>query len=333
MKDKFISELGEKKLIKILLDKRDSSLDISDMNIKDSYHDDAALIKNSSEYTVVSTDMLIEHSHFPKEMTSYQRGQKVVTVNVSDILAMNAKPTSILISMGLPPTMTLSEYEDLTDGILSKCEHYGITLIGGDINENSELILCGTSIGIADKNVKLQTNIEEGNLIGVSGNLGSPAAALDLIYLNDISNENNYRIIESLLEPTLPIDTSEVLREYPEIATSITDITDGLAVELGHLSDKNPDIGFEIYYEKLPYDKTIEEVSKRNYKNLMEYLLHFGEEFELLLTLDEEEYARHSDQLDIHIIGRTNDSGKITLIKEGKEENISVRGYEHLKDD
>jgi len=93
MKDKLISELGEKKLIQILLEKRDSMVDDADKKVKDSYHDDAALINNSSKYTVISTDMLIQHSHFPKTMTPYQMGEKIVTVNVSDILAMNATPT------------------------------------------------------------------------------------------------------------------------------------------------------------------------------------------------------------------------------------------------
>lgn len=335
MKNKVISEVGEKELIRILLDKRDKKLDFVDEKIIQSYHDDAALIKNSTEYTVVSTDMLIQHSHFPKQMTPYQMGQKVVTVNVSDIIAMNATPESILISVGLPPKMKLTEYYELIEGIIDKCEELNITLIGGDINQNTEIILCGTSIGKIDKNVRLQRDIDENNLIGVSGELGGPAAALDILSENiDIAEENRKKIINTLLEPQLPMKTSQILRKYPEITTSITDITDGLAVELGHLQDKNPNIGFEIYYDKIPYDKNIEEIARSNNKELIEYLLHFGEEFELLLTLNKEEYEKHKDELEnIHIIGKTNNSKKITLIKDNIEEIIPVKGYEHLKDD
>ncbi len=334
MKNKLISELGEKKLIKLLLEKRDSKLkNNTDNNIRLSYHDDAALINNSSTYTVISTDMLIQHSHFPKNMTAFQMGQKIVTVNVSDILAMNATATSILISMGLPPEMTLKEYEELTDGILDKCHEYNITLIGGDINQNTEIILSGTSIGRVDEEYKLQTGIKNNDLIAVTGELGTPAAALDIIRAN-INIPEKEDIIKSLLEPTLPLKESELLKKYPSLTTSITDITDGLAVELGHLQDKNTNLGFEIYYDKIPYNKTIEKVAKINNKKLTEYLFHFGEEFELLVTLDEEEYRKHLEELEnIHIIGKTNTSGKITLIKDDVEETIPVKGYEHLKDD
>lgn len=332
MKDKLISEVGEKELIRILLDKRDKNLKISDNTIKESYHDDAALIINSSNHTVISTDMLIQHTHFPKQMTTYQMGAKVVTVNVSDIIAMNAKPDSILVSMGLPPEMTIKEYKDLTDGILDKCNEYDITLIGGDINQNTEIILCGTSIGKIDNNVKLQTDINEGDLIGVTGELGGPAAALDLLYEKDIGDDTDI-IVNTLLYPTLPIKESKILRKYPNLTTSITDITDGLAVELGHLSDKNPKLGFQIEYNKLPYNKTIEKVANINDKDLLDYLLHFGEEFELLITLSENEYYKHENELNIHIIGKTNNSGKITLIKDDNENIIPIKGYEHLKDD
>ena len=93
--------------------------------------------------------------------------------------------------MGLPPELTVNEYEELTDGILDKCEEYDITLIGGDINQNTEIILCGTSIGKVNDEFKLQTDIKPDDLIAVTGELGGPAAALDLIYgNNDIPEED-----------------------------------------------------------------------------------------------------------------------------------------------
>jgi len=333
--NKLISEIGEKNLIKILLDKRDSKLKNVAKRVKHSYHDDAALIENSSKYTVISTDMLIQHSHFPKNMTYYQMGEKIVTVNVSDILAMNAKATSILISMGLPSEMTREEYDELTDGILDKCSEYNITLIGGDINQNTEIILNGTSIGKVNEEFKLQNDIDMDNLIAVTGQLGGPAAALDLIYGNDNTPEEEKKeILDTMYEPDLPMKQSEIFREYPSLITSITDITDGLAVELGHLHDKNKGLGFEIYFDKIPYNKNIEKVAKINNKELEDYLLHFGEEFELLVTLNKEEYYKYEEKLEnIHIIGKTNSSDKITLIKEDFEKIIPVKGYEHLKDD
>lgn len=333
MNNEKISQVGERKLIKHFLKKRDKLLDNTNSVVYKSYYDDAALEVNDGKYTVLSTDMLIEHTHFPKSMTYYQMGEKIVTVNVSDILATNAIGTSLLISMALPPSMTIEDFDKLTDGILHKCQEYHVKLIGGDINENDEIILSATAIGKIDEDVKLQTNIEVGDLIAVTGNLGTPAAALDLIN-NDMDIPQNVKdeIIDSILEPDLPIDTFKTLHENPQAITSMTDITDGLAIELDNIKDKNPDIGFELYYDRIPYNRYIEEIAKYNNKELEEYLFHFGEEFELLLTLNPTEYEKISSDLNLHIIGKSNDTHKITLVKDGMIKDLKIKGYEHLKE-
>lgn len=332
-----ISEIGERKLIRRLLEKRDKSLNSTNKEILESYHDDAAIQENREKYTVISTDMLIQHTHFPEQMTYFQMGEKVVTENVSDILAMNAAPESILISMALPETLEIEEYDELTDGILHKCKEYEITLIGGDLNQSDEIILTGTTTGQINKNIKLQSNIHEEDLIAITGQLGTPAAAFDLLTNNidiGLPVEDRREIINTMLEPDLPIKTSKFLIKHPEIVTSMTDITDGLAVELGHLQDKNKNIGFEIYKDRLPYNKNLEIIADKNNKQLNDYLLHFGEEFELLMTLNKENYEKYKDKLDdIHIIGKVNNSKQIVLIDDKSIEKIKIKGYEHLKDD
>ncbi len=102
-------------------------------------------------YLVACSDMLIQSTHFPEEMTPYQIGKKIVTVNVSDLAAMGAETIGIIVSMGLPKNMLLTDFDDLVDGILDSCEKYGMALIGGDTNESSELTLCGTCLGIVKK--------------------------------------------------------------------------------------------------------------------------------------------------------------------------------------
>ena len=102
-------------------------------------------------YLVTCSDMLMAYTHFPDEMSPYQIGQKVVTVNVSDLAAMGAGAIGILISMGLPRNMKLLEFDQIIDGILDACKKYNMSLIGGDTNESKELTLCGTCLGIVKK--------------------------------------------------------------------------------------------------------------------------------------------------------------------------------------
>ena len=326
-----ISELGEEKLIRVILDKRDSRLDDVDDLIYRSYSDDAALIINGLKYSVVTSDMLLEHAHFPRQMTHYQMGLKCVCANVSDVIAMNAMPVALILSMALPGSMSLDDFYLLVDGILDGCDRYGVRLIGGDINEGSEIILSATAIGEADCEVKLQDTVKENDLVAVTGNLGSPAAALDM--LDECCCIYEYSdIVDTLLEPENAFESYQSLRSYSSMITSMTDITDGLAKELANVMKKNTGIGFEIYENEIPYDKRLEELSKTCGRSLDYYLYHFGEEFELLLTVDEKLYHKYEDDLDLYVIGRVNNSGRIELVDGERRRVLSSIGYEHLKE-
>ncbi|HIH61758.1 MAG TPA: thiamine-monophosphate kinase, partial [Methanobacteriales archaeon] len=118
-----ISDLGEKKLIKRIIANIKSHL--RDFNIE-GLGDDAAIIDMGREYIVATADLLRQTSHFPEPMTHEQMGWKSVTVNVSDLAAMGAKPLGFLLSMGLPPHMKVEEFDELLKGILKACDHYKI---------------------------------------------------------------------------------------------------------------------------------------------------------------------------------------------------------------
>ena len=203
-----ITELGEKKLIKRLLSRsqnpRVKSLFLNKIPIK-SLSDDAALIDFGENYLVLCSDMLMRSSHFPVEMTYNQIGQKVVTVNVSDLAAMGAEALGIIISMGLPKTMLVEEFDELVEGILEACEKYGMALIGGDTNESSELTLNGTCIGTVKKeNVLMRSGARPGDVVAVTGCLGLAAAGFKILECNcqNELDENSIKIsVKHALEP------------------------------------------------------------------------------------------------------------------------------------
>ena len=275
-------------------------------------------------------------------MTHYQMGEKIVTVNVSDIMANNAICNSILISMALPSSMSMDEFDQLTDGILDKCREYDVKLIGGDINENSEIILSATAVGVVDDKLKLLSGAKKGDLIAVTGELGSPAAGLDLIYDDmDISCEVKEKLIKSILEPALPMDTFKLLNSYPDMISSGPDKLKAakenilkIKEKLTEVENRNYNMGFDLNYNDIPHDKYLGIIAEHNKKSILDYILHFGEEFELLLTLDSDKYNEYKEIFTdkLFIIGKCNDSGMITMTINDKKISITPKGYEHLKE-
>lgn len=333
-----VSDIGEKELIKRILKK--SSLNIAKNSFFDdkaikSLNDDAALISFGDNYLVATSDILFKSAHFPEEMTYKQMGKKVVTVNVSDLAAMGAEPLGIIIALGLPRDMNLDDFDDLIDGILDGCSLYKMMLIGGDTNESSSLTVSGTCLGIVSKeNVMMKDGADSGDVVAITGPLGLAAAGFELLFnpqIKDMDNKYSKIAIDHALNPEAR-SKEGVLLSKSGFVTSATDITDGLASEIGELINSNSKkIGITIYEELIPLNDAVIDVSLKAGKSPLDFILHYGEDFELLLTIKKDAFNKINSKIPLYKIGEVNYSGKMIIVrKNGTEEILSPRGYEHL---
>ena len=270
-----VSDIGEKQLIeRIILKSKTCSINntkdsnpLSDFNFKTSIGDDSALTNidiDDNSYLVSSSDMLIQSSHFPQDMTYFQMGYKSVVVNVSDLASMGADNIGFLLNIAIPRDTLLDDFDDLICGVIRACDDYNIPLIGGDTNQANEIILSGTAIGQVDKDKALmQYGFETGDLVCITGELGLAALGFELLNLKRLLAHNLFEMvdIEEKLEKAYEIDSSlcemaifkalkveacyaegHILRDYNTGNNRITakDITDGLASEFYEIlnSDK-----------------------------------------------------------------------------------------------
>ena len=332
-----ISDLGEKKLIKRLLARSQNpqvkSLFLNKISLE-SLSDDAALIDVGENFLVLCSDMLMQSTHFPEEMSYRQIGQKVVAVNVSDLAAMGSEAIGIIVSMGLPKSMLVEEFDELVEGILDACKKYHMALIGGDTNESNELILCGTCIGTVKKeNVLMKSGANPGDLIVVTGQLGLAASGFKVLeYKPDIDALVMDMFLKHALEPEAKLKEGILLSKSGYVS-SATDISDGLLSELGELIDANHDkVGMIIYQNDLPIPEEVFKLAEITGSNPFEMAMAYGEDFEIVFTVSPEVYENLKSEINIYKIGVVDSSGTIKMIdKHGKTNIITPRGYEHLK--
>lgn len=335
-----ISELGEKKLVKRLL-KRSHAITFNstffDKSTLKSLSDDAALLNFGKSYLVATTDLLTQSAHFPEEMSYQQIGKKVVTVNVSDLAAMGANSLAITVAMALPPHLALSNFDDIIEGMLQACKQYEMVLIGGDTNEADELTLCGTCLGtVAKDKVMLKSGAETGDVVAVTGPLGLAAAGFEVLFSDDLTINNlsfaaRDTVINKALEPEAQLEKGIKLSNS-HVVTSATDITDGLLSEIGELVDSSETgIGITFYEELLPIPPEVHLVAEKLDKDPLEMALIYGEDFELLITVQKEKFDELKDDVGLYRIGSVTDTGKIRMVnKEGETNTLTPRGYEHF---
>jgi thiamine-monophosphate kinase len=307
--------------------------------------DDAAVIDHFGKQTVVTTDLLVEGVHFDLMYTPLKHlGYKSVIVNLSDIYAMNATPTQIVISIAISSRFSVEAVDELYEGIYAACEKYGVDLVGGDTTSSQKgLIISITAIGevAPDKFVKRST-AQKGDLVCVSGDLGG--AYVGLLFLEREKKiflespgvqpdlEGEAYVVGRLLKPEARKDIIEFFEKETITPTSMMDISDGLSSELLHIC-KQSQLGCVLYEDKLPIAEATRQAAFKFELDPTACALSGGEDYELLFTIPQADYDKLVLNEQISVVGYMTEAeqGAHILTKGGSKHAITAQGWNHLK--
>jgi thiamine-monophosphate kinase len=337
-----LSELGEFGLI----DKLTSGFELSNPSSLLGVGDDAAVISISdNEVQLVSTDMLVEGVHFNLTyMPLKYLGYKAVAVNVSDICAMNGKAEQITVSLAVSNRFPLEALEELYEGIKLACENFKVDLVGGDTTSSySGLVLSITVIGRADKSkVTYRSGAKEMDLLVVSGDLGGAYMGLQVLEReNEVFKANpniqpdldgqDY-IIQRQLKPEARVDVINFLKELDVVPTSMIDVSDGLASEILHLC-KSSKVGCHVYDEKIPIDAATSLAAIDFSMDPVTCVLNGGEDYELLFTVDQQDYDKIKGNPHMTVIGHMThpNDGIYFIDKNGSAVTLRAQGWNHFE--
>lgn len=335
-----IGEIGEFGLIGRIQEK----VEIKNSTSLKGIGDDAAVIEAGSHVKVVTTDLLLEGVHFDLSYAPLPHlGFKAVAVNVSDVAAMNAIPKQITVSIALSNRFSVEAVEALYSGINAAASHFGVDVVGGDTTSSrSGLVISITAIGEAEKGqLTYRSGAKVNDIICVTGDLGGALVGLQILEREkqvflanpDMKPElDKYQIVTARqLRPEARMDIIHELREINVIPTSMIDVSDGLASELFHIC-KASEVGVTIYEDKLPIDKQTFDTAVELNMDPITCVLNGGEDYELLFTIDQQDFAKLEKHPDIHFIGHVTkaEEGKHLVTKSGTAVQLKAQGWNHF---
>lgn len=335
-----LSSLGEFGLIKHLT----QFIELKNESSLTGVGDDAAVIDYKGKQTVVSTDLLVEGVHFDLAYVPLKHlGYKAVSVNVSDIYAMNASPKQITVSLAISSRFSVEAMEELYAGMMLACHKHKVDIVGGDTTSSkSGLVISITALGEAKpEDLIYRSGAKDGDLLCVTGDLGAAYIGLQLlerekqIFLESPGVqpdlEGNDYIIERQLKPEARKDIPVLLEKLEIKPTSMIDVSDGLASEVLHLCTSSK-TGCNLYEDKLPIDPSAYNTMREFNLDPTVCALNGGEDYELLFTIDQSDFPKVKANPDITVIGHmTAEKDGVNLItKGGTSHQLTAQGWDAL---
>ncbi|HRW20358.1 MAG TPA: thiamine-phosphate kinase [Bacteroidales bacterium] len=338
-KEQTIASLGEFGLI----DHLTKGFAINNKSTIKAIGDDAAVLKSGNMLSLISTDLLLEGIHFNLMYVPLKHlGYKSVIVNISDIAAMNGVAEQITVSVAISNKISLKAIEEFYEGVLLACKKYNVDLVGGDTSTSlTGFAVSITAIGRINRDkVVYRSGAKNKDLLCVSGDLGAAYLGLQIlererkVYEVDPYTQPKLAgydyVLERQLKPEARFDIIEKLKNKGIVPTSMIDISDGLSSEALHLC-KESNVGCKIYEDRIPVNILSQRVCEELNLDPSLPALNGGEDYELLFTVDINDYDKIKEIDDISLIGYICDldQGADLIARNGVEVPLEAQGWNH----
>lgn len=305
--------------------------------------DSSVMSINEAQSVCNSSVIFLEGVHFDLTYTPFHHlGYKLVTAAVSDIYAMNVKPSQLHLDIAVPNKYSVQMLKNLYKGIDAACKDYNIQLSGGDITASHQiLVLAANATGYGEKDsIVKQSGAQEDHIICVTGDLGAAIAGLRILLREKSawkeSGQDHFQpdlgdyeyVVQRQLVPKARMDLMDGFSKAGVKPSSLTDITGGLVNDLQQIG-KRSDQGIEIYSPAVPISFEVRNVADEMQEDVDKYAFYGGEDYEMAFTIREEEVEKLKAEFDdFSVIGKMVEKEKQFIINTGEERTIKFDLFE-----
>ena len=251
--------------------------------------DDAAIVEpERNRLEALTVDALVEGIHFDRAFTPPEAiGHRALAVNLSDLAAMGAAPRLALLSVALPGSLPIDDFDAIIGGLLALADRHRVQLVGGNLSRSpGPLMLDVTAIGSVKPRRPLRRGgARPGDDVYVSGTIGAAVAGLQMLRTSTAvadSSSHDETCLRRYLYPD-PRVRLGVLLGRNRAATACIDLSDGLADGLRRMAEASR-VGMVIEGAALPIDRAARLWFESRGGDAIDQAMAGGDDYELLVT-------------------------------------------------
>ena len=245
--------------------------------------DDAAVVNlPPNTELVVSTDTLVEGTHFPELTLPEHIATRAIGTAASDLAAMAAEPLAMTIALTLPSADELWLHS-FSQGLASAVQQFSLPLVGGDLTRGPVSVTVTVNGTVPAGRALGRGGARPGDRLCVTHTLGDAAAGLALVSGlwdpdHTLTSDQEQFLEDRFYQPTPRLDWAGWLRDN---ATAAIDISDGLLADVGHLA-RASGLGCRLDSSCLPFSAPLATVNRQQ---RLDWALAGGDDYELAVAV------------------------------------------------
>jgi thiamine-monophosphate kinase len=250
--------------------------------------DDAAVVR-SKPFAVVSTDTMVETTHFRLDwMAPEAVGHRALAGALSDVAAMGAQSGEAYLSLGVGGSLEADGALALMRGAEALAEQTDTTIAGGDVVASPAAFVAVTVVGWAQEQALIigRDGAREGDLVGVTGCLGGSAAGLALLGGRAESGAQAEELIARYTRPMPRLAEGRALAEIGVHA--MIDLSDGLASDAAIVGEQSG-VLLDIDLDAIPLQAGVADVASALSVDPASFAASGGEDYELCVCVAPED--------------------------------------------
>ncbi len=300
--------------------------------------DDAAVLRVGRKKLILTCDALLEGVHFRRDWCPPPAlGWKALCVNLSDVAAMGGRPLMALVTLGLPPNLSVGWLDHFYRGLGEAARKFGVAIAGGDTVKSPGRIWVDVFVLGECERPLLRKGAKAGDVVAVTGYLGASRAGLEALEegksLRALSLGEWEEVVRAHLRPRPRLKEAQILSQCG--ATALMDLSDGLALDAPRLARASK-VKMRIELAKIPVHPVARKHAEAKGQNPEKFAAEGGEDYELLLTLPPEKVPEAKRKLrragcPLTMVGEVMRGEGVEFIgPKGKAEKLSA-SFEHFK--
>ena len=241
--------------------------------------DDAAVLRIRNGHVVVSTDLLVEGTHFRQDWaTAEDIGHRAAAQNLSDINAMGGRAHSVTVGMAAPSDLPLAWALDFAKAFAAECDLVGASVVGGDLTRSDKIVVAVTVIGACTVSPVVRSGASPGEVVAIAGRQGWSAGGLAVLGRGFRSPR---ALVDAYRRPEPPYDEGSIAADAG--ATAMIDVSDGLLADLGHIAVASG-VAIDLDSSALEIPEPLQAVAGATGADPLSFVLTGGEDHSLVAT-------------------------------------------------